>query len=444
MATDVLYSEKGVTNVYANPIAYFFSSIFVLIAHIAMLVNIYFNGNYTNVRSVAVLGAAVIILDIAYLVGIIFFKQASYILDFLLILIIGMSVIFQSCFGEVGFDVKHYITCIVCLIASKASYLLCRNHKYLQDKKKYIYAAIGIVVLITLVFTSAENMWIEIGSFTIQPSEFLKPLFVLACATSIADQQKKHKVLFFNVVYENIALFGIMAVICLVQVKSHDYGSLPTFLSIYAAGFLLRICYPKAKFSKKKLFAVIAVIVIFLLIGLKYAPEYVQHRLHVDIWSDKTGDGYQQSQALIGIANGGWFGVGPGKGFLANVFAYDNDIVFATVSEEWGLLYALMMVFTIVVITAVPLINPARSYFHGTMSACVSAAFLVQMALNIWGSCNLIPFTGVTVPFISTGGSSLMVSGFMIGMLLAAQSPVFKEQKNKKQEAPVPAWRWNE
>ena len=76
MATDVLYSEKGVTNVYANPIAYFFSSIFVLIAHIAMLVNIYFNGNYTNVRAVAVLGAAVIILDIAYLVGIIFFKQS--------------------------------------------------------------------------------------------------------------------------------------------------------------------------------------------------------------------------------------------------------------------------------------------------------------------------------------------------------------------------------
>ena len=283
------------------------------------------------------------------------------------------------------------------------------------------------------------------GKFTIQPSEFMKPLFVLACSTSIAQQQHKHKVMFFNVVYDNIAVFGIMLGICLVQIKSHDYGSLPTFLSIYGVGFLLRICYPKAKFSRKKLIAVIAAGVVCLGIALRYAPDYVQRRLHVDIWSDTTGDGYQQSQALIAIANGGWFGVGPGKGFLVNVFAHENDIVFATISEGWGLLFALMMVLTIIIITAVPLVNPARSYYHGTMSACVSAALIVQMSLNIFGSCNLIPFTGVTIPFISEGGSSLMVSGLMIGMLMAAQSPVFKEPKNDKQEtAAAPAWRWQE
>jgi len=66
------------------------------------------------------------------------------------------------------------------------------------------------------------------------------------------------------------------------------------------------------------------------------------------------------------------------------------------------------------------------------------------MALNIFGSCNLIPFTGVTIPFISTGGSSMVVSGLMIGMLMACQSPVFKEPKNKKKLKPVPAWRWTE
>ena len=107
-------------------------------------------------------------------------------------------------------------------------------------------------------------------------------------------------------------------------------------------------------------------------------------------------------------------------------------------------MFALMMVLTIIIITAIPLVNPARSYFHGTMSACVCAAFIVQMALNIFGSCNLIPFTGVTIPFISTGGSSLMVSGLMIGMLMAGQSPVFKEHKQNKQEDSEPAWRWKE
>ncbi|MBP5432797.1 FtsW/RodA/SpoVE family cell cycle protein [Ruminococcus sp.] len=430
---------------YANPIAYGFSCISVLFAHIAMIVNIYFNGNYKDTRDVAILGAAVIIIDISYFIIMLFFRQASYALDFLLILILNMSFIFQSCFGEVNFDIKHLVTCIFSIASCKAGYVLCRNHKLLQEKKKLIYGAVTTVLLINLlVDLIANEMWIKIGSFTIQPSEFIKPLFVLACATSIEEQQRKHKILFMNIVYENITLLVLTAAICLVQVKSHDYGSLPTFLGIFSVGFLLRICYPKAKFSKKKLASVIAVIFVFLLIGLKYAPDYVQHRLHVDIWSDKTGDGYQQSQALIAIAKGGWFGLGPGKGYLSNIFAYKNDIVFATISEEWGLLYALMSVLAIVIMTAVPLINPARSYYHGTISACVCAAFTVQMALNIFGSCNLIPFTGVTIPFLSSGGSSMMVSGFMIGMLTACLSPSFKEPQHKKQEASVPAWRWQE
>ena len=430
---------------YANPISYGFSCFFVLLGHIAMLFNIYVNGNYSNARDVVVLGTAVLLTDIIYFVVMLFFRQTTYTLDFLLILILNISFIFQSCFGEVGFNVKHLITCIACIVSCKAGFVLCRNHKLLQSKKKLIYCATAAVLLVTLmVALITKDMWIYIGKFTIQPSEFIKPLFVLACATSVGEQQKKHKVLFVNVVYENIALLILTAAICLVQVKSHDYGSLPTFLSIFAVGFLLRICYPKAKFSKKKLFAVIAVIIVFVLIGLKYAPDYVQHRLHVDIWNDKTGDGYQQSKALIAIAKGGWLGLGPGKGFLSNIFAYDNDIVFATISEEWGLLFALMSILVIVIITAVALINPARSYYHGTISACVCAALIVQMALNIFGSCNLIPFTGVTIPFLSSGGSSMMVSGFMIGMLMASQSPSFKEPQHKETASSVPTWRWQE
>ena len=409
-----------------------------------MLVNIYFNGNYTDIKDVIALGTAVLILDIVYFVVMLFFKQISYAVDFLLILILNMSVIFQSCFGGVGFDLKHYITCIAALIACKAGFLFCRNHKWIQEQKKYIYAAIGVLMAIILLFTGSRSMWINFNSFSIQPSEFIKPLFILACATSVMDQQKRHKIVFVNVVYENIALFCLTGAIVLLQWWCRDLGSLPTFMGIYACGFLLRICYPKAKFSKKKLIFAGVVLLAVAIIGIRFAPEYVQHRLHVDIWNDKNGDGWQQAQALIGIANGGWFGVGPGKGYLHNIFAYDCDIVFSTICEEWGLLYGLMMVCVILIMIAIPLINPPRSYFHGTMSAGVCAAFVVQMALNIFGSCNLIPFTGVTIPFISTGGSSMVVSGLMIGMLMACQSPVFKEPKNKKKLKPVPAWRWTE
>ncbi len=416
----------------SNKITYVFSVLFVLLAHGGMLLNIFFNGNYTSVSSVIILSAAVLFLDIAYFTAMLFFRQNTYAIDFLMILLLNMSVIFQSCFGKVHLSVKHYITCIIALFACRVGYMLCRNHKWLQEQKKFFYIGIGILMVVILTLTGSRSMWISLGPITIQPSEFIKPLFVLACATSIAEQQKKRKVFIFHVVYENIALFGLMAMIFLLQWWCRDLGSLPTFVAIYACGFLLRICYPKAKFSKNKLIAAGAVLLIVAIIGIKFAPSYVHDRLHVDIWGDQSGDGYQQSQALIGIANGGWFGKGPGHGYLHNVFAHDNDIVFATISEEWGLLYALMMVFVILIIVMIPLINPPRSYFHATMATGICASFAVQMALNIFGSCNMIPFTGVTIPFISTGGSSLMVSGFMAGMLIACQSPVFVQKKSKK------------
>ena len=167
-----------------------------------------------------------------------------------------------------------------------------------------------------------------------------------------------------------------------------------------------------------------------------FAPEYVQKRLHVDIWADRYGDGYQQCEALIGIAKGGWLGVGAGNGSLYKIFAHDSDIVFATICEEWGLLYASLTVLLILIMLMTVLMNPPKNYYHAMMTAGVTAAFLMQMSLNIFGSCNLIPFTGVTLPFLSTGGSSMMSCGFLVGMLKAGQSPLFQHEvmKRKKQK----------
>lgn len=88
-----------------------------------------------------------------------------------------------------------------------------------------------------------------------------------------------------------------------------------------------------------------------------------------------------------------------------------------------------------------PMINKPRSYFHTTMILGCVAVLIVQMGLNIFGSCNLIPFTGVTIPFISQGGSSMITSGFLAGMLKAGQSPVFKKPEPKKKK-PEQERRW--
>ncbi|MCD7890850.1 MAG: FtsW/RodA/SpoVE family cell cycle protein [Ruminococcus sp.] len=426
---------------YKNGLTYFSSSFLVLIAHAAMLLNVFVNGNYDSTNDVFILAGAVLGLDLIYFIAMLFFKQMSYTIDFLLIFILNMSLIFQSCFGGVQLSVKHLLTCIAALVACRLGHLLCRNHRWIQQQKKYIYIAIGIFILCILLFTGSRGIWINIGSFSIQPSEFLKPLLVLACGTSVMKQQRKHKILCFNVVYENLILFGIIAVICVLQWWYRDLGSLPTFVAIYVCGLFFRLCYPKAKLSKKTIIACVAALLVVAALAIKFAPSYVQARLFVDIWNDKSGDGWQQCQGLIAIAEGGWFGKGPGQGFMCDVFAHESDMVFASICEEWGMLYALMMIFAILLMLAIPLINPPRSYFHATVAAGICAAFTVQMALNIFGSCNLIPFTGVTIPFISQGGSSMVTSGFMIGMLSAAQSPVFKRSK-KQNNKKVPARAW--
>ena len=411
---------------YTNIFLYLISCIFVLITHSSMLLNVYMNGNYESITNVITLAVAVIILDLAWFIIMKMFEQRSCTIDFLLILILNMSVIFQSCFGGVNLSVKHYITCIVSLVASKVGFILCKIHKKLQMYKIYYYIAIGILMVIIVTLTGSRSMWINIGSISIQPSEFIKPFFVLACATSIAEQQNKKQIGSFFVVYENFALYGLTSAICLLQWWCRDLGSLPTFVGIFISGFFTRICYPKAKFSKKTIIKAGIILLIVALIALKFAPAYVQDRLFVDIWSDKTGNGYQQSKALIAIADGGWLGKGPGKGDLCEVFAYESDIVFATISEEWGLIFALIVIFAILIMISIPLINPPCSYYHATMTAGVCAYFIMQMALNIFGSCNLIPFTGVTIPFISAGGSSMLTSGLMAGMLMAAESPEIK------------------
>ena len=273
------------------------------------------------------------------------------------------------------------------------------------------------------------------SGFCIQPSEFMKPVFVLICATSIREQHEKKKILFFYVSKEMMILTGAFIVIVGLQWWCRDLGSLPTFAAAYGCALACRLCYPKAKFSKKTIIGISAIAAILVALALRFAPGYVQNRLSVDIWNQMEGDGYQQCKALIAIAEGGLFGKGPGCGSLYKVFASDTDIVFSTICEEWGFLVALLSILILMAMMLLPMINKPRSYFHTTMILGCVAVLIVQMGLNIFGSCNLIPFTGVTIPFISQGGSSMITSGFLAGMLKAGQSPVFKKPEPKKKKA---------
>ena len=410
---------------YKNGLSYGGITLLSLLTHISLLTVVFVKGDYETIISPIILSSAVLVSDILYFFILKFLKQNTYTLDILLITLLNMSVIFQSCFGGVGFALKHFIFSILALICCQVGFKLAQNYHFIEKYKYIFYGICGVLIVSILLFTGSRGMWIDLGFITIQPSEFLKVFFVLVFATSIAQQQKKKKVLFVRVVYDNMPLLALTGIIMLLQWWCRDLGSLPTFAAVAGCGFLMRICYPKAKLSKKLIISLSSVGLVVIIIALKFAPSYVQDRLNVDIWSDPTGNGWQQCQALIAIAEGGWFGKGPGHGALYKVPAADTDIVFSSICEEWGMLMALLAVFMIILLLATALINIPRSYFHTTLTVGVCAAFIAQMALNIFGSCNMIPFTGVTIPFISQGGSSMLACGFMIGFLKAGQATVF-------------------
>ena len=127
---------------------------------------------------------------------------------------------------------------------------------------------------------------------------------------------------------------------------------------------------------------------------------------------------------MMCIASGGLFGLGPGKGWMKYVAASDTDLVFGLVSEEWGLLIGVMMILAIVVLAifVVRSIAVARSSFY-TISACAAVCiFMMQVILNVFGTIDFLPLTGVTFPFVSNGGSSMMASWAMLGFVKAADT----------------------
>ena len=123
-----------------------------------------------------------------------------------------------------------------------------------------------------------------------------------------------------------------------------------------------------------------------------------------------NASGYQQTRTLVGIASGGLFGLGIGNGYTRRVFAASTDLIFGVICEEWGLIFGVLLVLSFVAIAVSALVNSiaARSTFYSIAAVAGAAMLLFQTALNIFGITDVLPLTGVTLPFVSQGGSSMI------------------------------------
>ena len=286
----------------------------------------------------------------------------------------------------------------------------------LERAKKIRYlatvAGIGFLVL-TLLFGQeyygAKN-WIVIGGVSLQPSELSKVCFVFAGASTMDRIMQKRNLILF---------IGYSAMLCGLLALMNDFGTALIFFVAF-----LSIAYMRSGSVGTIALAVFA-LVFAAVIVLKIAPHALSRfATYRHIWEDPLDGGFQQTRSLMCMAAGGMVGLGAGNGWMKNMFAADTDIVFATVGEEWGLIAAVIMVSCIVVLALFCLrsAGACRSSFYA-IGACTSASILlVQTILNVMGTIDFLPFTGVTFPFVSNGGSSMLSAWALLAFVKAADT----------------------
>ena len=281
-------------------------------------------------------------------------------------------------------------------------------------KLRYVAAAAGIALLVFNVLFGIEKYgaknWVEIGPVSFQPSELVKLCFVFAGASTLQRLMTRRNLLLY-IVY-SAAICGCLALI-------NDFGT----AIIFFVTFLVTAFMRSGDFATIGLacagtgFAGVLV--------LRFKP-YALRRFSTwrHVWENALTSGYSQTRAMMCIASGGLFGLGGGRGWLKYVAAADTDLVCAFVSEEWGLLLGLMMIAAIVLLAAFVVRSAPveRSSFYSISAVSAVTIMVVQAMLNVFGTVDLLPLTGVTFPFVSNGGSSMLCVWGLLAFIKAADT----------------------
>jgi cell division protein FtsW (lipid II flippase) len=287
---------------------------------------------------------------------------------------------------------------------------------------RYLWLLGGIaLVLLTLIFGTNPSggeprLWLGCCGLYFQPSEPLRLLLIAYLASYMADRTV------FEIRKDTSSLLPLLAPLVLVWLLAvgllavqHDLGTGVLFLSLLAV--LLYLASGRWEVLGIGAAAAVAAGII----GYN-SFDIVRLRIQawINPWVDPTGGSYQIVQSLIAFASGGIFGRGPGAGSPGLVPVAHSDFVFAAVGEEWGFLGATAMIVLVLVLTTrgLRVALRARDGYAAMLAAGLSLALGLQAFFIMAGVTRLLPLTGVTLPFVSYGGSSLVTSFIGLGLLL--------------------------
>ncbi len=403
---------------------YFRQSLFMFLVHFSCFLVICFEtGNieylFFYVLQQILMFATVMLFRMVYPKG-----NRLIVNNMCLLLSIGCVILTRLSFEKA---IKQFFIVTISIVAGMLIPYFIHKLKFLKNLP-WIYAALGIVALgIVLVLgavTYGSKISYSIAGVTFQPSEFVKIVFVFFLASALHESHDLPRVILTSV------LAGIHV---LILVASRDLGSALIFFIVY----VMMVFIATGRW-------------IYLLLGCAggsgaavLAYRFFSHvQVRVQAWKDPFSciddAGYQITQSLFAISSGGWFGLGLFRGTPASIPFVEADFVFSAVAEELGILFSMCMILVCLscFIMFMDISVRLQDKFYRLIAFGLGVTYIFQVFLTVGGGTKFIPMTGVTLPFISYGGSSVLTTLVMFfiieGLFIIRQEEGAKRVKRKK------------
>ncbi|MCR4902914.1 MAG: FtsW/RodA/SpoVE family cell cycle protein [Butyrivibrio sp.] len=379
-------------------------TVFLFLTQIACLVQIVATtGNITYL----LFGAFQIIIIFAIIIMYYFiYPEGNRLIinNLCMLLMIGMVMLTRLNYDKA---VKQFIIALASIVIGLFVPELVYRFVFLR-KFKYIYALAGItmlgVVLVLGSVTNGSKISYTFMGITFQPSEFVKIIFIFFLAAAIYDNQS----------FSNLLMVAVLsAVHVMILVLSKDLGSALIFFIVFT--FMIFIATRNIGY--------------FLgCVGIGAAASIVAYNLfsHVqarvtawlDPWTEIDSSGYQITQSLFGISSGGWFGLGLFGGTPTTIPFVEADFIFSAIAEELGIIFAVLMTLVCLSTFFMMMMEAfhVRDGFYRLLAVGIAVTYIFQVFLTIGGGTKFIPLTGVTLPLVSYGGSSVLTTIMMFSI----------------------------
>lgn len=351
----------------------------------------------------------------------------------ILLIIIGLIALFSATQNSNYDELKKQIIWLAISIPVMIAVILI-DYEFFAKISPFLYG-ISVILLIGVLFTEPINgatSWYSIGPFTIQPAEFAKIAVVLFTADVIVKIQKKGKYEMNRFLKLGIILLTV-AVPVLFIIKQPDYGTALAFL--FALIFMLFV----AGVDKKYIITAILLVVIIVPIAYFFIlPEHAKTRIDVYLNPDldPRGAGYNIIQSKLAVGAGQILGMGLLKGNqtqLGYLYPKTTDFIFAVIGEEMGFVVAgaVIILYVVLITKAIYVAKTAKNDLGSYIAAGIAGIFFFHMMENIGMTMGLLPITGIPLPFVSYGGSSMLTNCILIAILLnisgRRQKAMFRE-----------------